>query len=338
MAGSSTIAAGSFERTRSAFRGGRGFTPRQIYRLSLRRRGIKPLPHEHGPSLLVPHTLALHATGFCFAVIFMLDRTNIAMLVEAAFALIGVAVLWFGVLQPSARTQLEIRLPTWTILLADFLTFLLFTVGMFLIASFAGGLLSRTLHLAEDEKLIFLSTASQLGMLAGPLLYAAIYHDQLALVLGPPKTAIISGIATFFISLPFVFGIGIVWVGLLKLCRFPIEKQTAIELFQRTKHSGWLATLVITAVVIAPMAEELIFRAGIFRYARTRLPRWLAFLLPALLFAAMHQSLATFGQLTMLAIVFSIAYERTGRIGTCMVAHALFNLNMVVLLLIGVDF
>jgi membrane protease YdiL (CAAX protease family) len=38
----------------------------------------------------------------------------------------------------------------------------------------------------------------------------------------------------------------------------------------------------------------------------------------------------------MLAIVFSLAYERTGRIGTTMIAHALFNLNMILLVLVGV--
>ena len=34
-----------------------------------------------------------------------------------------------------------------------------------------------------------------------------------------------------------------------------------------------------------------------------------------------------------LAVVFSLAYERTGKIGTTMVAHALFNLNASVLVL-----
>jgi len=37
-----------------------------------------------------------------------------------------------------------------------------------------------------------------------------------------------------------------------------------------------------------------------------------------------------------LGIIFSIAYERTGRIEPAMVAHALFNLNTVVLILAGV--
>ena len=46
---------------------------------------------------------------------------------------------------------------------------------------------------------------------------------------------------------------------------------------------------------------------------------------PACLFAALHNHLASFAPLVVLGIVFSLAYERTGRIGTAIVAHALFN-------------
>ena len=88
--------------------------------------------------------------------------------------------------------------------------------------------------------------------------------------------------------------------------------------------------MIVLATVVAPATEELIFRAGIFRYARTRLPRWAALLLPACLFAALHNHLASFAPLVVLGLVFSLAYERTGRIGTAIVAHALFNLYSVI--------
>ena len=40
-----------------------------------------------------------------------------------------------------------------------------------------------------------------------------------------------------------------------------------------------LGSLVVLASIVAPITEELIFRAGLFRYARTRLPRWAALLI-----------------------------------------------------------
>ena len=55
------------------------------------------------------------------------------------------------------------------------------------------------------------------------------------------------------------------------------------------------------------------------------LPRWAALLFPAVLFGALHAHLASFAPLVVLGIVYSLAYERTGRIGTAIVAHALFN-------------
>jgi membrane protease YdiL (CAAX protease family) len=40
--------------------------------------------------------------------------------------------------------------------------------------------------------------------------------------------------------------------------------------------------------------------------------------------------------LVALGIIFSLAYERTGRIGTTIIAHGLFNLNTIILILCGV--
>ncbi len=71
------------------------------------------------------------------------------------------------------------------------------------------------------------------------------------------------------------------------------------------------------------------------------MPRWLALVAPALLFGALHvawkslDGLGALAPLAALGIIFSIAYERTGRIGTSMVAHGLFNLNTVVLIFAG---
>ena len=116
-----------------------------------------------------------------------------------------------------------------------------------------------------------------------------------------------------------------------------------VDMFLRADSRLLLVVLIGLATIVAPVTEELVFRAGLFRYFRTRLPRWLAFLLPAVLFAALHvdnwktlEGFASFAPLVALAVFFSAAYERTGRIGTSIVAHALFNLNTVLLIFAGV--
>ena len=108
-------------------------------------------------------------------------------------------------------------------------------------------------------------------------------------------------------------------------------------LFAGAKSPLLLGSLVALASIVAPITEELIFRAGLFRYARTRLPRWAALLLPAVLFGALHGNLASFPQLVALGVIFSLAYERTGNIAVPMLAHALFNLNTIALILSGID-
>jgi membrane protease YdiL (CAAX protease family) len=92
-----------------------------------------------------------------------------------------------------------------------------------------------------------------------------------------------------------------------------------------------------------PAAEEILFRAGLFRYLRTRIPRWAAIGLTSALFGALHVSwgspmvgLQSLLPLTALAVVFCLAYERTGLIGTTIVAHALFNLNTMFLVVSGI--
>jgi membrane protease YdiL (CAAX protease family) len=150
-------------------------------------------------------------------------------------------------------------------------------------------------------------------------------------------SALRSGVATFLVSLPVITVVSLLWQGLLKLCHVSPTPQESIELLRHTDSMAFRVTLVVVAILVAPISEELLFRAGIFRYLRTRLPRWVALLLPALLFAALHLDIGSFVPLVALAIVFSLAYEQTGNIGTTIVAHALFNLNATLLVLAGVD-
>ena len=131
-----------------------------------------------------------------------------------------------------------------------------------------------------------------------------------------------------------VVAVGLLWQLRLTACGLPIERQDMIGRLAHAGSPALLIAMIVLATVTAPVTEELVFRAGFFRFFRTRLPRWAALLAPACLFAALHQNLATFAPLVALGIIFSLAYERTGRIGTAMVAHGLFNAHTVALILI----
>ena len=66
------------------------------------------------------------------------------------------------------------------------------------------------------------------------------------------------------------------------------------------------------AVVLAPIAEEAIFRGVLYPAFRNRGHRWIGLWVTALLFGAIHVNLAAFVPLTFLALVFTWLYERTG--------------------------
>jgi membrane protease YdiL (CAAX protease family) len=153
-----------------------------------------------------------------------------------------------------------------------------------------------------------------------------------------------SGLATFVIALPIVTAANLAWMELLTAVGLPVEQQDLLKIFIQTDSTPMLVLMIGLATVVAPVAEELLFRATIFRYVRTRVPRWIALVIPGLIFAALHvnwtsrnlEGLPSFVPLVTLAVIFSIAYERTGRIGTAMVAHGLFNFHTILLLFAGV--
>lgn len=153
----------------------------------------------------------------------------------------------------------------------------------------------------------------------------------------PLVSAIKFGVITYLAALPLVTIASLLWQGGLDLFGIPRPKQELIDLFGHA-HGFWkIFLLALMAVVVAPITEELVFRAGIFRFVRTRLPRVFAFALPSALFACAHINMSASVPLFVLALILSLAYERSGRVVTTIVAHGLFNLTSVVLLLAGVD-
>lgn len=256
---------------------------------------------------------------------------------EMGVVLAGLYLLWSLVLSPAARAaKPPAQLAAWTAHPTELLLFLFHALFAGFAFATLAGLAANQLHLKGD-KLGLVSTAGMhLGLLTGVISYHLLNPRTLDAKFGAAKAVLSSGIATFLIAMPIVFVAIYTWIGLLSLVGIPVERQPQVALFARLESPAWILFMTVTAGIVAPVGEELLFRLGLFRYLRTRLPRWAGLLLPAALFAAGHVDLNTFGQLTVLGMVFSLAYERTGMIGTTMVAHALFNLNTMLLLLTGV--
>lgn len=92
--------------------------------------------------------------------------------------------------------------------------------------------------------------------------------------------------------------------------------------------------LAAGAVVIAPIAEETIFRGFIYGVVKSFSDRWFAAIFTSLVFAGVHQHVGSLPALFVLAMGFALAYEATGCLLVPMFMHALFNaLNLAMLAL-----
>ncbi len=242
----------------------------------------------------------------------------------------------------------------WPVSIEGFVTAALMVIGSGyllpqIVAHLGDKLLGPAAH-DPDWWLLVQGTAFQLGLLGGALL-AGIYlrrtlgrarlieesaPTESTAAAQPTRHPLLAGMAVFLISIPLITGLGLAWKTLLEKFGIPVGEQEMIDLFRNTDDPALVGFMTILAAVVAPVTEELIFRAGLFRYLRTRIPRGFAYAIPALIFALLHGNLVALVPLFALGLFFAIAYERTGRISVPMIAHALFNLHTIVLVMLGV--
>ena len=145
------------------------------------------------------------------------------------------------------------------------------------------------------------------------------------------------GFFTFLIGLLVVVPSAILWQSFIKWCGVDAPPQDLVTLFREINDPFSLVLLIGMVVLLAPLTEELAFRVGLFRWLRGRAPRAIALLLPAIVFAGVHGYVSAFGPLAALAVVLALGYEHYGHPAVPMLAHALFNLNSVALLLAGIS-
>jgi len=234
-------------------------------------------------------------------------------------------------------------LKPWPISAADFLQLSCSTLlGAFLFPQFAVALFRRSSPANPAVEALLRQACYDAGILLGIIVGLAAIgptgffrHRKLLPSGGQLGRSLFAGLVTFLASLPLTLFAGKIWERLLALIGIPTQRQEQFDVLSTVKSPARFAAWVAVIAIAAPIAEELIFRAGLFRFLRARLPRWAALSLPSALFAAQHISfkspkgLAALAPLFVLGLVWSLAYERTGTILVSIVAHCLTNLAAV---------
>lgn len=86
----------------------------------------------------------------------------------------------------------------------------------------------------------------------------------------------------------------------------------------------WL--LMASVGILAPIAEELVFRGLVYRRLQDWMAPWLAILLSSLLFGWYHGNVVQFVYALLTGMLFALMYYRTGTLGAAMAGHAAANL------------
>jgi len=135
-------------------------------------------------------------------------------------------------------------------------------------------------------------------------------------------------------TLPVVLGLQQLSMLVLDKLGWASDDQRAVELIVNA-DSVWLrGYLVFFAVVLAPVAEEFIFRGMLYPFFKQLGRPRLALLGVSFLFAAIHLNAPTFVPLFVLALVFTWLYEKTDCLLAPIAAHSLFNTANLVILFI----
>lgn len=143
-------------------------------------------------------------------------------------------------------------------------------------------------------------------------------------------------VGTLIVALPLLTLVSLGWMELIRAWGIPDEPQPLIALINETKSVALLAGILLVACVLAPIYEELLFRAGLYRYVRQKLGRTPSLLISGLCFGALHNNWAGFLPLAVLGMLLALVYETTGSIRVVIIAHGLFNLNTICIVLSGI--
>ena len=106
------------------------------------------------------------------------------------------------------------------------------------------------------------------------------------------------------------------------------EPQELVQLFRTVAQHGEstaMLKILLAGALLAPVCEEFLFRGFFYAVGKRYLGPLASGFLTAVLFAAVHQSLTAFAGLFVLAVCFTLAYERTGSLLVPIGMHALYN-------------
>lgn len=212
------------------------------------------------------------------------------------------------------------------------------------------GVLGALLGLLGSAFAVILASAALVGLFAlagldrdGVLArYSVLFLFQLLLLVAPLAAVVITGtdgralgvrgagtrgmafesvgMGVLLSALAWLYALTLAWLAPGAYESMLAEQERQLELL-----AGPPILLVLAAVVLAPVCEEVFFRAFFFAGLRARLDFPIASAISALVFAFVHAMLWSTPPLFMVGLGMALLYERHRNVSAPIVGHAAFN-------------
>jgi membrane protease YdiL (CAAX protease family) len=161
------------------------------------------------------------------------------------------------------------------------------------------------------------------------------WKQFLGLDVTPWRRAIYFALATSVLAIPLTIALNGLCAQLINFIQHQKpEEQLVIKVLQNLGSPLQQVFFGFSAIVLAPIVEESLFRGILYRFIKQLGYPMLALSGTSLVFAAIHSNLMTFVPLTFLAMILVLLYERTQTLLAPIILHSAFNaVNFVLLLL-----
>lgn len=171
-----------------------------------------------------------------------------------------------------------------------------------------------------------------IGLLLGRARLADAGFRKIGLLPRWPKRDLGLGLLGGVVGLGLASGVGTLVNYLSELMKQPVDPvaHEMLKMLREEYSVSLLVNLIISAVILAPLVEEIVFR-GVFQTSLLRLfngRRWPTILIASAVFAVIHWAVVPWQGLIplfTLGVIWGVLYERTGSLLPPILAHAVFN-------------
>ena len=136
------------------------------------------------------------------------------------------------------------------------------------------------------------------------------------------RRTVLTGVVLLLAAYPLLF---VAEAFTIRVLGLPAEHQPIVDLFNASTSLSQRVMIIVLAVTLAPIAEELLFRFFIYGVLKRYFGRLVGVLGNAGLFAVVHAHAPSIAPLFVLGACLTIAFEWSGSILVSMSMHALFN-------------